>query len=226
MLDFKGTENFYLILLFIVPGVIALSVRSKLITGRSPSTTENILTFLVLSLVYYSLTIFFIQAAFNVREPWFARAAIWICLLLVGPAIFGFILGVAAQKEWFSSILEHVIGAAANYRWTSWIANKLDLSVIHVIPAAWDWRFSKISRSGSFIMVTFVSGEVVAGYFGSESFASSDTGERDLYIEEEYTISAEGKWEPRTPEKVGILIPVKEIKHIEFWQPNKGDTNG
>jgi hypothetical protein len=218
MLDFKGIDNFYLILLFIVPGVIALSVRSKLITGRPPSTTENLLTFLVLSLVYYSFTIFFIEAAFNVREPWVARATIWICLLLVGPAIFGFVLGVAAQKEWFSSLLEHVIRAAANYRWTSWIANKLDLSVIHVIPAAWDWRFSKISRSGSFIMVTFVSGEVVAGYFGSESFASSDTGERDLYIEEEYTISAEGKWESRT-EKVGILIPVKEIKHIEFWQP-------
>lgn len=224
MLDFKGIDNFYLVLVFIVPGVIALSVRSKLITGRTPSSTENILTFLVLSLVYYSFTIFFIQAALNVQQPWFARAAIWICLVLIGPAIFGFVLGVAAQKEWFSCSVEYIIRVAAKHEWTRWIANKLDLSIVHVIPASWDWRFSKMSRGGAFIMVTFVSGEEVRGFFGSESFASSDTGERDLYIEEEYTISPEGKWEPRA-EKVGILIPVKEIKHIEFWQPNKGETN-
>jgi len=218
MLDFNGIENFYLVLVFLVPGVIALSVRAKFITGRSPSSTENFLVFLVLSLIYYSLTIFFIESAFSVREPWLARAAIWICLLLVGPAIFGFVLGVAAQKEWFSRFVECVIGIAAKYEWTRWIANKLDLSIVHVIPAAWDWRFSKISRGGAFIMVTFASGEVVAGYFGSNSFASSDTGERDLYIEEEYTVTAKGAWKPRN-EKVGILIPVKEIKHIEFWQP-------
>jgi hypothetical protein len=200
MPDFKGTENFYLLLIFIVPGVVSLFVRSIFITGRSPSLKENILTFLVLSLVYYSFTIPFIENALSVREPWLARAGIWILLILVGPALFGFVLGVAAQKEW-----------------ATWLANKLDLSIVHVIPAAWDWRFSKVPRGGIFIMVTLINDERVAGFFGNSSFASSDTGERDLYIEEEYTVTAIGKWEARA-EKVGILIPVKE-KYVEFWQP-------
>jgi hypothetical protein len=115
-------------------------------------------------------------------------------LILVGPALFGFVLDVAAQKEW-----------------STWIADKLDLTIVHVIPAAWDWRFYKIPRGGMFIMVTLTSGERVAGFFGSNSFASSDTGERDVVTEQ-------GAWEARA-EKVGILISAKEIRYVEFWNP-------
>ena len=69
-----------------------------------------------------------------------------------------------------------------------------------------------------FVMVTLENDETVAGFFGTNSFASSDMAERDLYIEEEYTVTEEGIWESR-PEKVGILIPMKGIRYIEFWQP-------
>jgi hypothetical protein len=201
MPDFKGIENFHLILFFVVPGIIALFVRSKFITGRTPSTKENLLAFLVLSLIYYSLTVLFIEQALNVREPWLARATIWIALVLVGPAAFGLVLGIAAQKEWAHRVADY-----------------FDLSIVHVIPTAWDWRFSKMPRDGLFVMVTLTNGAAVAGHFGSKSFASSDTQERDLYIQEEYTITKSGRWEAR-PERVGILIPAREIRHVEFWQP-------
>jgi hypothetical protein len=201
MPDFHGTENLRLILVFIVPGLIALFVRSRFITGRSPSPTENLLIFLVLSLIYYSFITPFIESILSVREPWLARAGVWILVILAGPALFGLVLGIAAQREW-----------------GSWFANKFDLSIVHVIPAAWDWRFSKVPRGGMFIMVTLTNGDKVAGFFGSNSFASSDTGERDVYIEEEFTVTKEGEWKPR-PETVGILIPVKEIKYVEFWLP-------
>jgi hypothetical protein len=136
MLDFKGIENFHLMLLFVVPGLVALFVRSKFITGRTPSPSENVLSFVVLSLVYYSFTILFVEKAFGVQEPWAARAGVWVLLILVGPALFGFVLGVAAQKEWADRLAE-----------------KVGLTVVHVIPAAWDWRFSKVPRGGMFIMV-------------------------------------------------------------------------
>jgi hypothetical protein len=209
MPEFKGTENFYLILAFIVPGLIIFYVRSKFISGRTPSHTENLLSYLVLSLVYYVPTILFIESALSIKGPWIARAVIWIVLTLIGPALFGLFLGAAAQKEWWNLI-----------------ANKLNLSVVHVIPAAWDWQFSKVPRGGMFIMVTLTSDERVAGFFGKNSFASSDAGERDLYIEEEYTVTEDGQWDAR-PTKVGVLIPVKEIKYIEFWEPQtKERTDG
>jgi hypothetical protein len=201
MPDLKTPENFYLLLFFIVPGLVIVYVRSRFISGRTPSHTENVLGYLVLSLLYYSVTLPFIEQALAIREPWVARATIWIALTLVGPAIFGLLLGVWAQKEWGPRT-----------------ANTLGLSTIHVIPAAWDWRFSKIPRGGMFVMVTLTTGESVAGFFGSKSFASSDTNERDLYLEEEYIVNESGEWESR-PAKVGILIPVKEIRYVEFWEP-------
>ena len=206
MPDFNGIENFQLILLFVVPGLIALFVRSRFIAGRAPSVTENALVFIVLSLVfivlslfYYSFTIFFVKPVFALQEPGVLQTLAWITLILIGPAIFGFILGTAAQKEWFTHF-----------------ANWFGLAVVHIIPTAWDWRFSNIPRDGVFIMVTLTSGERVAGLFKDRSFASSDTGERDLYIEEEYTVSDDGVWEAR-PEKVGVLISAKEIRYVEFW---------
>jgi len=205
MPDFKGVENFQLILLFVVPGLVALFVRSRLIAGRAPSTKENLLIFVVLSLFYYSFIIFLIEPALSIKEPWIAFAIIWILIILVGPAVFGFILGVAAQKEW-----------------GTWFANKLGVTIVHVIPAAWDWRFSSITRN-TFVMVTLTSGERVAGYFGNNSFASSDVDERDLYIEEEYTVRENGTWEAR-PEKVGVLISAKEIRYIEFWNPQRTEN--
>ncbi|MEF3366313.1 DUF6338 family protein [Methylocystis sp. 9N] len=201
MPDFKGLENFNLILFFIVPGIVIVSARSRFITGRMPSLTENVLGFFVLSLIYYSLTVLFIEQALSVREPWIAKAIIWIMLILCGPALFGIFLGVSSQKEWFS-----------------WIPQKCNVTTIHVIPTAWDWRFSKVPRGGQFVMVTLTNDEKVAGFFGSNSFASSDSGERDLYIEEEYIVSKADIWEPRA-DKVGILVAAKEIKYIEFWEP-------
>lgn len=199
MPNFSGIENFQLVLLFVVPGLIALFVRSRFIAGRTPSTTENLLIFIVLSLFYYSFTIFFVKPVIALQESGVLQAFAWLSLILVGPAIFGFVLGVAAQREWFT-------------RFASWF----DLAVVHVIPTAWDWRFSSIPRDGMFVMVTLTSGERVAGVFKDRSFASSDAGERDLYIEEEYTVSDEGVWEMR-PERVGVLISAKEIRYIEFW---------
>jgi len=200
MPDFKGVENFQLILLFVVPGLIALFVRSRFIAGRAPSAKENLLIFVVLSLFYYSLTIFFIQPAISIQGPWLVHVLIWVLLILVGPALFGFVLGIAAQREWLTRF-----------------ANWLGFTIVHIIPAAWDWRFSSIPRDGMFVMVTLTSGERVAGLFAGNSFASSDVGERDLYIEEEYTVTDEGAWKSR-PERVGILISAKEIRYIEFWE--------
>jgi hypothetical protein len=201
MPDFKGIENFQLILFFIVPGIVIVYVRSRFITGRMPSIIENMLSFLVLSLIYYSITILFLQQALSIKAPEAFRAAIWICLILDGPAAFGMFLGVSAQREVFS-----------------WIFNRLNVTVIHVIPTAWDWKFSKVPRGGQFVLVTLSNDEKVAGFFGENSFASSDSSERDLYIEEEYTVSDTGVWESR-PDKVGILVSSKEIKYVEFWEP-------
>jgi hypothetical protein len=59
-----------------------------------------------------------------------------------------------------------------------------------------------------------------AAFLSSSPFASSDTGERDIYIEEEYDIDNEEVWTPRQS-KVGVMISAREIRHIEFFEPEE-----
>jgi hypothetical protein len=85
MLDFlKAPESSYVVLFFVVPGLVIVYVRSRFISGRTPSRAENVLGYLVLSLLYYSIILPFIELALSVREPWIARAAAWLVLTLVG----------------------------------------------------------------------------------------------------------------------------------------------
>jgi len=200
MVAIESTETLYLALGFVVPGLVIFYVRSMFITGRRPTHSENVLTYLVLSAVYYALTIHFIEKILAVEEPWTARAAIWVVLTIVGPALLGLLLGMSTQRQYAKRI-----------------ADRLNLTLVHVIPAAWDWRFSSLPRGGLFVMVTLKGDQTVAGFFGRNSFASSDTGERDIYIEEEYDVAETGEWMPRSAQ-VGIFIPASEIRYIEFWE--------
>jgi hypothetical protein len=87
--------------------------------------------------------------------------------------------------------------------------------MIHVVPTAWDWHFNRI-RGDCCVLVTLTNGDYVAGYYGTDSFASSDGGERDLYLEEtEDWTEDHGRSE--RPERIGILILAREIRHVQFW---------
>ena len=194
----KDLANLQLFFAFIVPGVITTYVRAQFLTGRTPSVKENVFELVVLSSIYYAVIIIFLEPILNSQGPRLYRDVAWIALILVGPTLFGILLGVVAQKDLLSRF-----------------AGSINLSLVHVIPTAWDWRFAAVQR-GLFVMVTLTDGACVAGYFGGNSFASSDGEERDLYLEEEYEVDESGSWKPRL-EKVGILITAKEIRYVEFW---------
>jgi Family of unknown function (DUF6338) len=119
MPDFlKAPESLYIILFLVVPGLVIVYVRSRFISGRTPSHTENVLGYLVLSLLYYSIILPFIEQAFNVREPWVARAAGWIVLTLVGPALFGLLPGSRTRlgSRRFMSLQQRGIGDSQRCR--------------------------------------------------------------------------------------------------------------
>ena len=200
MPDFKGLENLRLILFFIVPGLIVIYMRSILIAGRRPSHTEQILSYLVVSLFYYTITLPYVMRVLNGAGNLYEQSLNWAALTLIGPAAFGLLLGTVAQKRWMHKAVE-------------WCG----LSMVDVIPTAWDYRFSNIPRPGIFVLVTLSDDKQVAGFFGPRSFASSDNEERDLYIEEEWTLQDDGTWEPRSA-RIGIFVAAKEIKHVEFFE--------
>lgn len=207
MNEVKSLEQLNLIAAFIVPGLIATFVRAQFLTGRVPGNKDNLLVLFTLSLVWYGLTVPFVDwlnlAAFAPQAtPWG-----WLLVTVIGPACFGAVLGINASAGWSRKLLA-----------------KCGIRVVHVMPTAWDWKFGKAEPC--WVLVTLKDGSRVAGFCDPDSFMSSDPKERDLYVSRVYSIDENNNWHSENGKS--ILILHGEIRYIEFW-PNRlsqGESHG
>lgn len=211
----KLFESPYLLLGLIVPGLIALTVRSQFITGQHVPRSEAFLPYFVVSAIYYAVMLPLVDlvlwrefGSFRHfidpdlwRNPDIWMLTGWFLIVFVGPAVFGLLLGLNIQKNFVRRILR-----------------RSGINLVHTIPTAWDWKFSNLAGE-QWVLVNLTDGTRVAGFFGSDSFASSsDLGERDLYIQETYDIDEHDNWVPHSPDgKSGVLIASDMIRSIEFW---------
>jgi hypothetical protein len=182
---------------------------SIFVPKRQEDLQFSLLRFLTLSCVNYAVwswliyLIFFTERA--LLSDFYTALAVAV-VVFISPILIGVLLGYFSQKEWIKKIL-----------------NRLGLKTISSIPTSWDYKFSKINES-VWLIVTLKDGSTVAGYFGTNSFASSIDSERDLYIEEIYKIDANESWERLIP-PCSILLKGEEIKYIEFWSDKQEEAN-
>jgi hypothetical protein len=91
---------------------------------------------------------------------------------------------------------------------------RFDINIIHPVPMAWDYKFSEI-QAEKWVIITLDNDKHVYGKFGYASLASSDKDERDIFLEEVYTLGEDEKW-VRKERTDGIWIKASNIKIIEF----------
>ena len=193
-------DNPYTVVGLLVPGLIVLSVRSQFLTGRRPSHSAALLSYLTVSVIYYALALPFVDFILSFQKPDNSNVLLtWFVLIFIGPALLGLLLGVNIQKDLFRSVLQYI-----------------GLNPIHVIPTAWDWKFGNMTEQ--WVLVTLKDGTRFAGFCGDESFMSSDPSERDIYIQWTYDIDDQNNWSSRGEN--GVLIAAGEVQTIEFWPYN------
>ncbi len=197
MTKLLSLNNPYLILVFIVPGFIILFVRSQFMTGRiSSNSKEAILSYLTVTVIYSSLVSILVDLTGLTLRP--ASGLVWFGLFVfLVPIVLGLLLGINSQKDFVRDLLK-----------------RCRLKLVHPIPTAWDWKFSRMSPQ--WIRVTLKDNTHFTGLCSSESFISSDPNERDIYIEKVYDLGDDGTWLPPKDER-GLLIVAGEIRTIEFW---------
>ncbi len=187
---------------FLAPGFIIKSTLGFLFPQRSEVSKETPIELLTLSMINYGVWSWLIYLLLYFDPlPGYGWLPIlgWTWVLLLGPIGLALIWAIFRQKEVISKLLQ-----------------KIGLRAVHVIPTAWDFKFRKLADSeGAWVVATLKNDVTLAGYLGHQSFASNERGERDLYIEDIYTIDDNGKWE-QAPGNDGVLIKASEIAYIEF----------
>lgn len=198
-------EQVYFVIGFFAPGLIILFFRSQFLTGRTPVLRDAALVYLVLSVVYYAIAYPLADFVFSIKELGYQKLTGWFFLILVGPMIFGIVLGLSARLDV-----------------ARWLLAKVGVNPVHAVPTAWDWKFSRIQPS--WILVTLKNETKFYGFFGSKSFAASDPEERDIYVEQLYDVDRKNNW-TKAPAGKGVLIRADEVNTIEFWPQANGDNN-
>lgn len=195
-------QNLAFFLIFGVPGVIALYFRAQFLTGKPAASSEGIIAYITISMVYLALLFpLFGMSAFARAANW--HWAFWFSLLFVGPALLGILLGLNIRKGWSKALIKFA-----------------GISTIHPIDSAWDWRFANCDEC--WIIVALKDGAKWAGYLGADSFMSSDRAERDIYIQHVYAMTDDGT--PWRSLGTSVWIAHGEIQSMEFL-PRGDDLN-
>jgi len=195
-----GPTTLFYTLSFLVPGFILHSVAGIFVPQRTDDTGASFLRYLTWSCINYAPWVWLIYLVLTLdffHSSPLAAAGAWMWVTFVSPVAMGVLLGHSERNEWARKLLQ-----------------RMGLRPIHSIPAAWDYKFGK--QEARWLLVTLKDGAQVAGFFGSESFASSDPNERDLYLQWIYQVSEKGDRE-RVTNSDGMLIKGEEIRHVEFW---------
>jgi len=199
MPEIKSLSEVYLILGFFVPGAVITFIRSQLLTGRMAPHKDALLSYFIISIIYYAIILPLLQWILLINEV-YLRTLSWLAIIVLVPATIGLLLGLDTSHGWSRRIFE-----------------RLRISTVHAIPTAWDYKFGK--GESQWLLVTLKDGTRYAGYYSSDSFSSTDQTERDLYIEGVYDLDSCDRWSPANGKS--LLVASGEISRIEFWPDRK-----
>lgn len=186
---------------FVVPGFIIYYIKAKFSPEKQENTANYVFRYMFYSSINFTLIspiiYWAVKSRFYIDHP-YRTAGFWAIGMFFCPIMLGVLIGIANQKEWDKRIL-----------------NRFNINPVHRIPTAWDYKFSTIEEH-SWIIVTTKDDKKIMGLYSSNSFSSSETGERDLYLEKQYIRNKyDDEW-VELPNSKGVLIKADQIKFLEF----------
>ena len=87
--------------------------------------------------------------------------------------------------------------------------------IIEPSSSAWDYIFSK--RQQFFIKIHLINGDIIAGYFGNNSCASSKITGGDIYLNWAYEIDSDGNITSYINNSCGLYVKNESILYMEFF---------
>jgi hypothetical protein len=196
-----ATVNQILVLLvFIIPGFILIRVKRLAYPKTEESAAMIALDSLALSSVVHALCSPLWYWAYVSRSYATSR-------VLFGAQVFAILFVVPL----FLGLLLNWLAATGKARWL-----REFLYIPHPDPTAWDYHFRR--GRAYWVWLTFKNGQVMAGLFGPNSYASSFPYQQDLYVEKLLSLDERGKAKELIDDSAGAIIRMNDLDRIEFFE--------
>lgn len=82
-------------------------------------------------------------------------------------------------------------------------------------PTAWDYFFDK--RLPLFVLIHLNGGQMIGGYYGGDSYATSHPNEGDLYLQAVYKVDHDGKFLSPIEGTKGLLIRKDQYMYLKTF---------
>jgi hypothetical protein len=209
----------------VIPGVVHAGVRTWLRGYRwsDQSTGTRLLEAVVVSVLLDAVYLALIGARL---APWIADPQ---RMLREHPAAAG--IGVLLTAVVVPAAL--AVGMHAEVRFDRpahprippWVPIPHRKTAYESTPTAWDRAAP--GRGDTWVRVLLPSGERVGGWMSGDSHVSTFPQQRDMYIQEQFEINADGTFGNRVPGTAGIWLAVTDECIVEWLErgPEGGDDD-
>jgi hypothetical protein len=195
----EAPEAVVLLLYLVLPGFIYTKFYDALVPGERRSVGEVIIDILAWSFMLLLLWFWPFAALYEARDS----LGTWLRYLLV------FLLTIVA-------VFLTPIGAAYlmySIRHRGFLKN-LTGEASHPAPTAWDWFF--LERADNYyVRIHLKSGEMLGGYYGENSYATSYPHEQEVYLEEAWRLDEDGKFAQQIEGTKGTLVRREDCTLLE-----------
>ena len=203
MPDIFDPNTFEFFARYLLAGFVFLSVRARFIQGERPAPAESMIEAVILSLIN--------QAIFLLLTGWISAPV----LTQQYPAT----LRLMAEVILLPAVTGTVFGWLINRTYMPDGLRRLFMPFSKPVSHAYEHAFARLDGP-SFILVAYLDGREVYGYFGQQSMASSDLAGGGLFIERLYLVDLGGTWSEVVPKR-SAWITLSGARSIEFFEQSE-----
>lgn len=192
-MEFFTSDNLALFIVLFLPGFISVKIYHQLVANEKYDFSKNLLEIVGISLFNLMFNSWLILI--NIEFGWIYQSSIlfyisclWI--FIVAPSVYPFLV-----KE----LLEH---------------KTIKRHFISNSKQPWDYHFCR--RKANWVIVKLRSGELIGGYYGSQSRASVYPCAESLYIEQVWIMDEKKVFLKKRSRSAGMLILTNTIETVEF----------
>lgn len=187
--------------LLLLPGFVWRQFEARFVPRSQLSVTRELYQYVLYSFVAIACTLWITKP--NVPED-----------LLASFQTVGVGIGVGAVGGTLT-------GICGRYDWIGTLFRKAHLPALHPIATAWDRAWSS---GPCVVQVRLASGETIFGVFGLRALASTESDDRDLFLDQVLVPNTLGQLEPQIASK-GVWLSCREVISVHLFELGELDND-